>query len=110
MRLPNRSLRRMNRHEIRDLYVKPWFWGICFFVAGIPIALGGTVALLWVSVGILGSFTNYGDWRGWLGIGVAVSIPLSGVYRTLSRWGSDARLNRLLIKSSRGRDLVSRWY
>ena len=91
-------IRRVNLRKIRDLYLRPWFWGICLMVAGLPIALGGTIALLWVLVGVLGSFTNYGDWRGWLGIGVAVSIPLFVVYGAL--------LNHHLMKSSRGRDLV----
>lgn len=96
--------------RITDRYARPWLWGIAIFGAGSAVALGGTVSLMFIVLGVLGTNVEDFDWRGWLGIGVTTGVPLFLVYRAFDRLGRDYRLNFQLMNSTRGRDLISRWY
>ena len=97
-------------NRITDHYIRPGIWRVSLLIAGIVLAFLGSVSLLFVMLGIAGTSIEDFDWRGWLGIGLATGVPIFLVWQTLLRLATELQLNSRLMKSSRGRDLIDKWY
>ena len=85
-------------------------------VAGIVLSLGALYSMTFIFLGIAGMYGTAGtsiedlEWRGWLGIGLATCVPVFMVWRALGKLKAEVELNHRLMKSSRGHDLIAKWY
>ena len=102
--------------RIRDYYITPGLWGVGLAVAGIVLSLGALYSMTFIILGIAGMYGTAGtsiedlEWRGWLGIGLATCVPVFMVWRALGKLKAEVELNHRLMKSSRGHDLIAKWY